>query len=472
MTRLLDTNVRFFSNVETTAQIINEWGSLTRVLDEALVTGSNEQDILSITTIEDPEDNRYWLSTIILNTGHKFTKELHVVSISGVSVNEYNNVFRVQETTKNSINIAFLKETQIEKPLDVVNTAGAKIKLAPLGYEIAFTDTNKRVYKSKNPNANTCYLRVDDSCPLGYDPSWIKFARVSIYSEMVNIDDFYPVIGRLKAPYYTDDPLRAEVPLGTGSQGRYGESKWYYSSITNGDYHPEARQSSSGTKEYEVIGDSKTFYLFNGLDSYYSTNQRVGRCFGEYLENESRNNINNHILCSHEWPATAKEETWNGRYLNHYGANPGKWEASNTFSRLRDNWGKYILNNEQSLDTLQNHVKVEFINSMAGNLSGRDTGFSFNQYSLNLNFFEVYLRAFFPNKTVFKGKMRGYYFIGNNLQDYRTRIPQNKQIVQDIRDNIDLKFLILTSVLNWTGDATEWVGWQNSRVAFKLNDWE
>ena len=158
MTRLLDTNVRFFSNVETTAQIINEWGSLTRVLDEALVTGSNEQDILSITTIEDPEDNRYWLSTIILNTGHKFTKELHVVSISGVSVNEYNNVFRVQETTQNSINIAFLKETQIEKPLDVVNTAEAKIKLAPLGYEIVFTDTNKRVYKSKNPNANICYF--------------------------------------------------------------------------------------------------------------------------------------------------------------------------------------------------------------------------------------------------------------------------------------------------------------------------
>ena len=95
MTRLLDTDVRFISNVEATAKLMNEWGSLTQVLDEVLTRGSNEQQILSITTVEDPEDSRYWLSTIVLNAGHKFEKELHVVSLSGVSVNEYNNVFRV-----------------------------------------------------------------------------------------------------------------------------------------------------------------------------------------------------------------------------------------------------------------------------------------------------------------------------------------------------------------------------------------
>ena len=74
MTRLLDTDVRFISNVEATAKLMNEWGSLTQVLDEVLTVGSNEQQILSITTIEDPEDSRYWLSTIVLNTGHKFEK--------------------------------------------------------------------------------------------------------------------------------------------------------------------------------------------------------------------------------------------------------------------------------------------------------------------------------------------------------------------------------------------------------------
>ncbi len=472
MTRLLDTNVRFFSNVETTAQIINEWGSLTKVLDEALVTGSNEQDILSITTIEDPEDSRYWVSTVILNTGHKFTKELHVVAISGVSSNEYNTVFRVQDTTNNSVQIAFLKELQEDKPLDVVNTAGAKIKLAPLGYEIAFTDTNKRVYKSKDPSVNVCYLRVDDSCPIGYDPSWLKFARVSMYSEMNDIDDFYPRTGRLKAPYYVDDPVRAEVPSGTGTKGRYGESKWYYSSRTEADnYGENTTPSFAGPREYELIGDSKTFYFFNSLESYNIGNQRIGKCFGEYLDIDN-NNINNHILCSHEWPTTADNTHWNGIHLNHYGSNPGRWESTSTFSRLRDSWGKYILNNEQSVDILQNHVKVEFINSMAGNLSGRDTGYSFNQYTLNLNFFEVYIRAFFPNKTVFKGKMRGYYFIGNNLQDFRSRVPAHKQIITDIRGNDCLKFLMLSSFQSWSGNNVEWDGWQHSRVAFKLNNWE
>ena len=473
MTRLLDTNVRFFSNVETTAQIINEWGSLTKVLDEVLVTGSNEQDILSITTTEDPEDSRYWLSTIILNTGHKFTKELHVVAISGISSSEYNTVFRVQDTTKNSIQIAFLKELQEDKPLDVVNTTGAKIKLAPLGYEIAFTDTNKRVYKSKDPNVNVCYLRVDDSCPIGYDPSWLKFARVSMYSEMNDIDDFYPRIGRLKAPYYVTDPVRAEVPSGNGVKGRYGESKWYYIGNVNADNYSESTvPNSNEPRKYELIGDNKTFYLFNSMESYYISGQRMGKCFGEYIDTDNPNNINNHILCAHEWPTTAENTYWNGRYLNHYGGNPGRWEATSTFSRLRDNWGKYILNNEQSLDTLQDHVKVEFINSMPGNLSGRDTGFSFNQYTLNLNFFEVYLRAFFTNKSVFKGKMRGYYFIGNNLQDYRSRAPELKSIVTDLKDHPDVKFLMLYSLQNWTSDNTEWSGWQHSRVAFKLNNWE
>lgn len=472
MTRLLDTNIRFFSNVETTAQIINEWGSLTKVLDEVLVTGSNEQDILSITTTEDPEDSRYWLSTIILNTGHKFTKELHVVAISGISSSEYNTVFRVQDTTKNSIQIAFLKELQEDKPLDVVNTTGAKIKLAPLGYEIAFTDTNKRVYKSKDPNVNVCYLRIDDSCPIGYDPSWLKFARVSMYSEMESIDDFYPRTGRLKAPYYVDDPVRAEVSVGTGPKGRYGESKWYYSSRDGDNYGENATPTFAGPREYEFIGDSKTFYFFSSLECSSVWGQRIGKSFGEYTDLDTTNNINNHILCAHEWPTTAENTAWNGRYLVYTWANPGRWESTSTFSRLRDNWGKYILNNEQSVDILQNHVKVEFINSMAGNLSGRDTGYSFNQYTLNLNFFEVYIRAFFPNKTVFKGKMRGYYFIGNNLQDFRSRIPEHKQIITDIRGNDCLKFLMLSSFQNWSGNNVEWDGWQHSRVAFKLNDWE
>ena len=140
-------------------------------------------------------------------------------------------------------------------------------------------------------------MRVDDSCPLGYDPSWLKFARVSMYSEMDSIDDFYPRTGRLKAPYYVDDPVRAEVPSGNGIKGRYGESKWYYSSRTDWDnYGENSPPTFAGPREYEFIGDSKTFYFFNSLESYYVGNQKMGKCFGEYIDIDSVNNINNHIL--------------------------------------------------------------------------------------------------------------------------------------------------------------------------------
>ena len=109
MDRLLDTNVRYFDNNVTTAQLKNEWGSIVKVLDEVLVYGSNEQNILSITTIEDVQDSRYWVSTILLNENHKFVKDSHVVRLSEVSDSSYNDIFRVQESNTNSIKIAFLK---------------------------------------------------------------------------------------------------------------------------------------------------------------------------------------------------------------------------------------------------------------------------------------------------------------------------------------------------------------------------
>ena len=147
MSRLLDTNVRFIDFNTTTNQIKNEWGSLVKVLDEVLITGCNEQDVLSIITIEDPEDSRYWLSTVTLNSNHKFEKNMHVVEIKGASDSNFNTVFRVQDVGSNFIKIAFDKTKTPKKPTDVTST-GVKIKLAPLGYVKTYSDTNKAIYKT------------------------------------------------------------------------------------------------------------------------------------------------------------------------------------------------------------------------------------------------------------------------------------------------------------------------------------
>lgn len=263
MNRLLDTNVRYFDNNVTTAQLKNEWGSLVKVLDEVLITGCNEQDILSIITIQDPEDDRYWLSTVTLNTNHKFEKDIHVVEITGASDSNFNTVFRVQDVGENFIKIAFDKTKVSSKPSDVT-TSGVKIKLAPLGYVKTYSDTNKAIYKTGS--GNTCYLRVDDSCPVGYDPTWTKFARVGIYSDIINFDDIQPRPGRLKAPYYPEDPLRNEIPKGSGVTGFYGEAKWYYA-VRSDSWNPVETDEvdNNDSAPFQVIGDNKTFYLFNSL---------------------------------------------------------------------------------------------------------------------------------------------------------------------------------------------------------------
>ena len=471
MDRLLDTNVRFIDFNTTTNQIKNEWGSLVKVLDEVLITGCNEQDVLSIITIKDPEDDRYWLSTVTLNTNHKFEKDIHVVEIKGASDSNFNTVFRVQDVGSNFIKIAFDKTKTPNKPTDVTST-GVKIKLAPLGYVKTYSDTNKAIYKTGS--GNTCYLRVDDSCPAGYDPTWTKFARVGIYSDIINFDDVQPRPGRLKAPYYPEDPFRNEIPKGSGVTGFYGEAKWYYA-VKSGSGNPVETDvvDNNNNAPFQVIGDNRTFYLFNCLfnNSNGSGWQDVGRCFGEYLNLDNPNDPNNHILCSHEWygAANSSSDYYGNSHLAASSTNPGRWETRNTFSRLNSTWGKYILNN-MSNNSMDSHVKVVFMAAIQGNLSGRETGISFNQFRQKINFIKVYLRAFYRDNTVLLGKMRGYYFIGNNLQDSPNFIPSHKSILDDSSQN--KKFILLTCFQSWHGGSTEYSHYQWSRIAFELNNWE
>ena len=463
MDRLLDTNVRYFDNNVTTAQLKNERGSLVKILDEVLVTGSSEKDILSITTIEDPNDSRYWLSTVVLPDGNNYKTDLTVVLISNSSEPNYNTVFRVQESGNNYIKIAFDKTKVPTKPANI--TTGAKIKIAPLGYIKAFSATNKAVYKSVDPDFN-CYLRVDDSLQVGYDPSWTKYAMVSIYSDMIDIDDYYPRDGRLKAPYYADDPLIAEVPNGTGDSGRYGESKWFYA--TN-DYsvgfYLNRTPSGNGPYGWELIGDSKTFYFFPSLIGYHTWYQKPGYCFGKYIDMNEENNKYNCILCCHEARARVNE-----LQFGHYTSNPGRAEGGNVFARRLDASGKYILNNLYTEENLNPHAKVEFFGGPVV-ISGRDTGISYNQYQTNLNFFEVFMKGLYPQKATFLGKMRGYHWIGNNLQENKLKYPIFRSVVSDIKNNKSEKMYLQEVFISWAA-SDQWDGWQYGRIAFKLSNWE
>lgn len=467
MARLLDTNVRYFDNTVTTSQLNNSWGCLVDVLDEVLLRGSNEQSILSILTIEDPEDSNYWISTIYLNPNHKFEKEIHVIEIKGVGDPVFDTVFRVQSVAENYITIAFDKLKTEVKPSDFSTVFNATVKIAPLGYLKTVSETNKAIYKTKN---NSFYLRVDNSCPTGYDPSWIKFARVSIYNAIDNLDDYYPRIGRLKAPYYTDEPLRAETSKGSGTSGSYGESKWYYGGSSSNSEGIEAINTNikTGNYPFEIIGDKDTFYLFIANKMYYIEEERVAYCFGKYINNRDKNDSNNCILCCTEYSGLA-----NARGPYFYSENPGGWERLNAFGRIRNSTGKYILNNLINSHTLSNSMKVSFTSIGIVSATSRSTDFNYSKYDQTVNYSEVRLRGHYDLGTFYLGKMRGYYMIANNLQDYTVTQPDFKKTYKVVDESGNTNtFLILQVGIRWTSGSTEYNDYQRGRVAFKLEDWE
>lgn len=457
--RLLDTEVKYFdNNSKGISSIINQWGSMINILDDCLVDGGEYLPVISISTTEDIlEPERYWLSTIVLDSNHGFLKDLSVVEITGCTEQAYNTTHRVQDVSVDRITIAFDKKVYTEKPQDSLLEDVINIRLAPLGYNKVFEGDNKAVYRSGNLNNNGMYLRVDSSCPVGYDPTWTKFARVSMYSDMDFVDDFLVREGRFKVPYYPEEPYRAEIPRGSGPTGYYGESKWYYSTTNVGQMQESHGSAQPGPFEFNIIGDDKTFYFLIRLVGVTQYWQKVCYCFGEYSAILTKPSTDTHILCAHE--SNIQANSYQGWYQN-----PGFWESGNVFARTNNSSGKYIV--DTSFQELSNnrHVKVDFMTLLSTSMaSGRDTSISYNPYYTDLNFLEVYLRAFFPRATKLQGSMRGYHMIGNNLQENPYSFLKEKLIISP--KNTNIKFVLMHTLYANSSNVVD------TFISFKLNNW-
>ena len=137
--------------------LTNNWGSLTALLDACLVTGFNLKTVTALTCTGD-------VATATVGTGHGFLVD-QVVRIEGCDQPFWNGEFTVTFTTATTV--SFRIEGEPASP--ATTQTGITMKIAPLGFEIAFTGTNKRAYRSPNPLSNWHYLRVDDSLPAGYN---------------------------------------------------------------------------------------------------------------------------------------------------------------------------------------------------------------------------------------------------------------------------------------------------------------
>lgn len=260
--------------------LTNNWGSMTALLDACLVNGFNLQTVTSIT-----RDGS--TATATLTSGHGFVVD-QVVLIAGCDQTEYNGEFTVTAITSNTVSFTVAGE-----PVSPATTAASiTMKVAPLGFEIVFTGTNKRVYRSPNPLSNRHFLRVDDSLPTGYTTAWAKFARVTIAEDMSDIDTF--VGGR--APYDPALPTKNEVPSGSGTSMYSGWFKWYYA---RNSYNESSGDNGAWSRSWVLVGDDRGFFLTNS--SGWGGDKRILHAFTDFDSYKAGDNYASYLIASERY---------------------------------------------------------------------------------------------------------------------------------------------------------------------------
>lgn len=260
--------------------LTNTWGSLSALLAACLVNGFNLQTVTSL--VRDGTT-----ATATLASGHGFVVD-QVVQIAGCDQGDYNGEFTVTAITSSTVSftVADTAATPATTPTAIT------MRVAPLGFEIAFTGTNKRVYRSPNPLSNRHYLRVDDSLPSGYTTTWAKFARVTVAEGMADVDTF--VGGR--APWDPAAPTKNEVPSGSGTALYSGWFKWYYARQS---YAETSGDNGNWSRSWILIGDDRGFFLSNS--SGYGGDKRILHAFTDFESFKPGDNYASYLIASERY---------------------------------------------------------------------------------------------------------------------------------------------------------------------------
>jgi len=408
----MSNKVKWFHQGMTGAPVLtNTWGSMTALLDACLVNGFNLQTVTSITR----EGNT---ATATLTSGHGFMVD-QVILVAGCTQPEYNGEFTVTAVTSNTMSFTVSGE-----PVSPATTSGTiTVKVAPLGFDIVFTGTNKRVYRSPNPLSNRHFLRVDDSLPTGYTTSWAKFARVTIAEGMSDIDTF--VGGR--APYDPAAPNKNEIPSGSGTTMVAGWFKWYYARIS---YPENSGDNGNWSRSWVLIGDDRGFFLANA--SGYGGDWRVLHAFTDFDSYKAGDNYASYLIASERYQQVS------------YGG--GSYPYQDAFSaQANETTGKICIRNHTQLG---DHCRLGMLSLNDGNnqnISGRSANIPFPNgpdYSLILH--PIYLRE--TNGGHLRGVLPGQFWIHQN-QPYA-----HLSVIDNVLGYPGRKFLIVT-LSSYSGEA-------------------
>lgn len=315
----IQTKVKHIHYQSKGCPIINEtWGSLVSMLDAVLCKGFN---INLISKSENLEENRV---KIYIGPEHGYTKDL-VISIYGSTLDYFNTEFRVLDIFSEGVIIQLPPEILTIE--DLTPTSSLYIKTAPLGYTNVYTNTPKTTMCFKNSSINSPGILkvIDEIPPNGYGTGWARFARIAIGKSITSEGEF---VDNMKAPYLSTFPdVEKTGNKVNGMPGIHGYAKWRYN-ITDDVYSRECYGTLyKGTRPWEIIGDSNTFYLILNCGPDTSV---LG--FGNI---KSEGSVMNPIVLQAANGYKSSEST---DIHNHYGKKDNNWGCL-----LASNKGMFIL---------------------------------------------------------------------------------------------------------------------------------
>lgn len=363
-------------------QLTNAWGAMTALLDACLVDGFNLKTVNSITSTGG-------IATVLISGGHQY-RAGQVVRISGATQTEYNGDFTALEVTGTTLTYAVSGSPASPA------TGTISAKTAPLGWEIAFTGTNKRAYRSLNVSSARPYLRVDDGLDAAYTTTYAKFAKVTMAEGMSDIDTF---VGA-RAPYDPLAPTKNEVGTGSGTTAYSGWYKWYYAKAATNTADTSA--PATANRGWCLIGDDRGFYLFvESLDG----GGLGGKCFTDFASFRANDGYAS-ILCAQAAyvQANAAPTTIDsGAYITS--------DLGSRFPRTLDTTGKVLMRPYLQVGA---NVNVSFTSLNTNNaqiVSGYSTGVLWpNGPDYGLILSPVLLKE----GSHLRGQMPGMFFVHND----------------------------------------------------------
>lgn len=266
-----DVDVQYFSHMNGLT-LGNNWGDLIRLLDKALVAGIDFTQITAASI--DAQGDVH----ITLYSTHK-AMLFQVVELTGFTPVSFNQKYRIKGIPSTTELILKPQTVITETSIATVGSG----KLASLGYEIIFRDTNdvERVYRAKNPTTQHPFIRVDETISDGvnsYDSAYAKYAMVGLLEHMDHIDDYQnPDV--LQLPFNTSEPAKNWKIKGTGASVIRGWSRWYWNKALSGVaaqvYDTGSTNRSTG---FTLVGDSDCFYFLRAIGDSTTTSKVLSGC--------------------------------------------------------------------------------------------------------------------------------------------------------------------------------------------------